>query len=300
MARTYSQRSLAVLLFLGLLSAVMALLSLMLVFQLQSHSAAMKESSPPPPPPPPFPAEVCAVLVRVSAVLAALSLTLNLSSVLVCLLHTYFTTEMCCAGEDHADRADWFLLDSRAVRHVAVGLFCLGVCVYLAAMSIYMLLVFEIETGIASACVLASGVLVLLITVAHTLVWATSTARHYRNELPDTMYRNDHDSSPGVHPSDRSAGDKSERCHRGLSGFQRQFSYPLSEPKQHPCASQSHTSDNKGYGSSSGSVPRMHRTLSAESGLLQAQSQPWNGINSEMRKVLARKSANMAKDSTLV
>lgn len=29
-------------------------------------------------------------------------------------------------------RADWFLLDSRAVRHVAVGLFCLGVSVYLA------------------------------------------------------------------------------------------------------------------------------------------------------------------------
>lgn len=30
------------------------------------------------------------------------------------------------------DRADWFLLDSRAVRHVAIGLFCLGVSVYLA------------------------------------------------------------------------------------------------------------------------------------------------------------------------
>lgn len=29
-------------------------------------------------------------------------------------------------------RADWFLLDSRAVRHIAVGLFCLGVSVYLA------------------------------------------------------------------------------------------------------------------------------------------------------------------------
>lgn len=29
-------------------------------------------------------------------------------------------------------RADWFLLDSRAVRHVAIGLFCLGVSVYLA------------------------------------------------------------------------------------------------------------------------------------------------------------------------
>lgn len=33
---------------------------------------------------------------------------------------------------DWVHRADWFLLDSRAVRHVAIGLFCLGVCVYLA------------------------------------------------------------------------------------------------------------------------------------------------------------------------
>lgn len=28
-------------------------------------------------------------------------------------------------------RADWFLLDSRRVRHAAIGLFCCGVSVYL-------------------------------------------------------------------------------------------------------------------------------------------------------------------------
>lgn len=33
---------------------------------------------------------------------------------------------------DWLHRADWFLLDSRSVRHVAIGLFCLGVSVYLA------------------------------------------------------------------------------------------------------------------------------------------------------------------------
>lgn len=32
-------------------------------------------------------------------------------------------------------RADWFLLDSRGVRHVAIGLFCLGVSLYLAGMN---------------------------------------------------------------------------------------------------------------------------------------------------------------------
>lgn len=33
---------------------------------------------------------------------------------------------------DWLHRTDWFLLDSRAVRHVTIGLFCLGVSVYLA------------------------------------------------------------------------------------------------------------------------------------------------------------------------
>lgn len=33
---------------------------------------------------------------------------------------------------DWVHRADWFLLDSRAVRHMTIGLFCLGVSLYLA------------------------------------------------------------------------------------------------------------------------------------------------------------------------
>lgn len=58
-------------------------------------------------------------------------------------------------------------------------------------------------------------------------------------------------------------------------------------------------SDKDGY-SSGGSGTRIHRTLSTESGLLQAQAKPWNGVNNEMRSVLARKSGISAKDSTLV
>ncbi|KAB0406632.1 hypothetical protein E2I00_018635, partial [Balaenoptera physalus] len=42
--------------------------------------------------------------------------------------------------------SDWFLYDCRLLRHVALGLFCCGVSVYLAALSIYSLLLFEIET----------------------------------------------------------------------------------------------------------------------------------------------------------
>ncbi|KAG5276165.1 hypothetical protein AALO_G00128590 [Alosa alosa] len=194
MTYTYSQRSLMVLALLGVLSAIMSLLSVFLIFQLQSQQTGVKESTSPI-----VPVEVAVVLLPVSTVLTALSLTLNLSSVVVCILHSYFTAEI-CRGEEDTERADWFLFDSRAVRHVAIGLFCLGVSVYLAAMSIYMLLVFENETGIASVCVLSSGVLILLIIVAHSLARAARTARQYHSEHPHAMYQNEPESSPGVYP----------------------------------------------------------------------------------------------------
>ncbi|XP_058870011.1 DNA-binding protein RFXANK isoform X2 [Acipenser ruthenus] len=127
MPSSYSQRSLIVLTLLGILSAIMSALSVILIFQLQSNQAGIKDVTSPPSG---IPVEISAVLLPVAAVLTALSLTLNLSSVVVCLLHGYFVTEICREDAD-TDRADWFLLDSRAVRHVAIGLFCLGVSVYL-------------------------------------------------------------------------------------------------------------------------------------------------------------------------
>ncbi|XP_021441754.2 transmembrane protein 221 [Oncorhynchus mykiss] len=301
----YSQRSLMVLALLGILSGIMSLLSVNLIFHLQTQQIAVKES---PPTISIVPTNVWAVLMPVSTVLSALSLTLNLSSVVVCLLHSYFTTEI-CRGEDDTERADWFLLDSRAVRHVAIGLFCLGVSVYLAAMSIYMLLVFEVETGIASACVLASGILILLMIVIHSLVKAARTAQHYRGgEHTDTLYQNQHGgSTPAARQGKLQDGEKPRR-HRNNSQLHRHLSYPppCTDPKQHhqhqysPSHSpQSHSSDKEGY-SSGGSGSRMHRTLSTESGLLQSPSKPWNGINNEMRSVLARKSGASSKDSTLV
>ncbi|XP_010071112.1 PREDICTED: transmembrane protein 221, partial [Pterocles gutturalis] len=87
--------------------------------------------------------------------------------------------------------ADWFLLDSRMVRHAAIGLFCCGVSVYLTALAIYMLLLFELEAGIASACILSSGILVLLITVTHALVRASQASRRSRSEISHTLYEND-------------------------------------------------------------------------------------------------------------
>ncbi|KAK2835737.1 hypothetical protein Q5P01_016221 [Channa striata] len=308
MTHTYSQRSLIVLSFQGILSAIMCVLSAILIFQLQSQQPAVRES--PPAAAAIVPAHVWAVLRPVATVLCALALTLNVSSVVVCLLHSYSSTEV-CRGEQDTQRADWFLLDSRAVRHVAIGLFCLGVSVYLAAMSIFMLLIFEVETGIASACVLSSGILIMLVVVIHSLVKASSSGQHYPNDL-DTLYQNDHGSTnmPASRPCELKIGVDKPRMHRSQSHLQHQLSYsqfgnprqrePYQQQQYSPGGgSQGHAIDKDSY-SSGGSCPRMHRTLSTESGLLQAQVKPWNGVNNEMRSVLARKSGISAKDSTLV
>ncbi|XP_074523800.1 transmembrane protein 221 [Halichoeres trimaculatus] len=309
MTLKYSQRSLIVLSLLGILSAIMSVLSVILIFQLQTQQMALRES--PPSTSAVIPPKVWAVLLPVSAVLSALSLTLNLSSVVVCLLHSYFSTEV-CRGEHDTERTDWFLLDSRSIRHVAIGLFCLGVSVYLAAMSIFTLLVFELETGIASACVLSCGILILLFVVTHSLVKATCGAKQRKTDHLDTLYENDHGGSnkPLPRPCELKIGVDKPRIHRTESHIQHPMSYPqysnsrqrekLQQPQYSPArGSQGHASDKDGY-SSGGSGPRMHRTLSTESGLLQAPAKPWNGVNSEMRSVLARKTGITAKDSTLV
>uniref|UniRef100_A0A7M4FBM6 Transmembrane protein 221 n=1 Tax=Crocodylus porosus TaxID=8502 RepID=A0A7M4FBM6_CROPO len=111
-----------------------------------------------------------------------------------------------CTDHDGSPcRADWFLLDSRTVRHVAVGLFCCGVSIYLTALAIYMLLLFEMETGITGACILSSGILVLLITVTHALVRAKQVARRGQTQLSHTLYENDsaqHGEAPARHLND--------------------------------------------------------------------------------------------------
>ncbi|KAI3368308.1 hypothetical protein L3Q82_008019 [Scortum barcoo] len=103
MTLKYSQRSLIVLSLLGILSAIMSVLSVILIFQLQAQQSAVRES--PPAASSVVPPRLWAVLLPVSTVLSALALTLNLSSVVVCLLHSYFSTEV-CRGEQDAERRD--------------------------------------------------------------------------------------------------------------------------------------------------------------------------------------------------
>ncbi|KAF1400547.1 hypothetical protein FQV23_0006854, partial [Spheniscus humboldti] len=169
-----------------------------------------------------LPEPAAAVLLPVSAVLAALCLVLNVSCLLLCLLHGYFSTEL-CRGQPGPDRADWFLLDSRTVRHAAIGLFCCGVSVYLT-LAIYMLLLFELEAGIASACILSSGIIVLLITVTHALVRASQVSRRSRSEVSHTLYEND-----SAQHGESSAGDlnnKNVAAPRPRPEIHREFSFP--------------------------------------------------------------------------
>nr|XP_020467930.1 transmembrane protein 221 [Monopterus albus] len=299
MSLKYSQRSLIVLCLLGILSAIMSVLSVILIFQLQSYRRAVEGK--PPSTSSIIPAHVWAVLMPVSAVFSALALTLNLSSVVVCLLHSYTSTEV-CRGEQDTERADWFLLDSRGVRHVAIGLFCLGVSVYLAAMAIFMLLTFDMETSIASACVLSSGILILLVVLIHSLVKASNSAMHYRSDHLDTLYRNSHRSSniPVSRPHELKIGIDKLQMHQSPSHLQHQISYSQRPQEQYQPEQYFPVADDKDVYNSGSSFPRMHRTLSTDSGLLQTHTKPWNGVTNEMRVVLARKSAISAKDSTLV
>lgn len=173
------------------------------------------------------------------------------------------------------------------------------------ALSMYMLVLFKIETGITSACILSSGILVLFITVTHTLVRASKATRHSQVELSETLYEND-SARDGEIPAVHLNNAKTTVVPKPRPEIHREFSYPpYVEQKSHlttPVSSNVTPSCSPGPTpeKESCTVPRMHRTLSAESGLLQAHGKPWNGVTQEMRNVLSQKAAGVGKDSTLV
>lgn len=165
-----------------------------------------------------------------------------------------------------------------------------------------MLLLFELEAGIASTCILSSGIIVLLITVTHALVRASQVSRRSRSEVSHTLYENDsaqHGESSASDLNNKNVAAPRPEIHR-------EFSFPPfleRKPQLGSLASSNLTSSGSpGLRSEKESynLPRTHRTLSAESGLLQVQGKPWNGVTQEMRNVLSRKPGASGKDSTLV
>ncbi|XP_053556666.1 transmembrane protein 221 [Bombina bombina] len=306
MSSQYSQQSLTVLSLFGILAGIMASLSVILIFQVQD---TVKKAQ--------YPAgldpEASEVLLQASAVFASLCLALNASCLLLCLLQTYHTAEA-CRDDPESGRGDWFLLANRSIRQSAIYMFCLGICLYLGALSLYMLILFEIETGIASACILASGAIFMVITVAHTTHRASQAAQQRHNQLPSTLFEND--SAPEGELNDSTHSDcnnaKDISPVRPRPEIHREFSYPpflqqqqkLQRPSPGLCNMTCLGNENEIPGHSTGmeryNIPRMQRTLSAESGLIPPQPKQWNGLHQEMRPVITRKPGVVGKDSTLV
>ncbi|XP_044311767.1 transmembrane protein 221 [Varanus komodoensis] len=296
MLAPYGQRALGALILFGTVAGVMAVLASLLIFQIQAGGRAGPAGGGGGG----LPEDVRRRLLPLAAVLAALCLVLSLSCLVLSLLHGYYCLYLGLLPF-YSGRGDWFLLNSRKVRHIAVGLFCCGVSVYLAALSLYMLVLFEIETGITTACILSSGIVVLFITVTHTLIRASRASRDSQGELSHTLYENDSaHGSGGEMPSRHHNSTRSAAVPRVRPETQRECLYPPFLERK----SQLTTSASSNVTSSGSPGPtlekRMHRTLSAESGLLQVHRAPWQGVPQEMQHALPRKQRGSRKDSTLV
>ncbi|XP_018423922.1 PREDICTED: transmembrane protein 221 [Nanorana parkeri] len=304
----YSHHSIVALALFGILAAIMASLSVILIFQVQSASRQGDLSSGLGP-------VAARILLPASAVLGALCLAVNASCLLLCLLHSYFTAEVCREDPD-SRRCEWFLLDNRSIRQSAICLFCLGISLYLTALSLYMLILFEIETGIASSCILCMGSIFMIVTVAHMFNKATQASCHHNEHVASTLYENDSAHEADLNDSTPSSdlnNDKDLTPVRPRPEIHREFSYPqFLQQQQHKIqlispifnntpnmVKQSENMCNSNRDERY-NIPRMQRTLSVESGLMQPNTKPWNGGTQEMRTMVLRKPGVVGKDSTLV
>ncbi|XP_073517138.1 transmembrane protein 221 [Phyllobates terribilis] len=308
----YSHQSIIVLALFGILAAIMASLSVILIFQVQTATKQGELTAGLGP-------AAGRILLPASAVLAALCLALNTSCLLMCLLHSYFTAEVCREDPD-SRRCEWFLLDNRSIRQSAVCLFCLGLSLYLAALSLYMLILFEIETGIASSCILSMGSIFMIVTVAHTLHKASQVTCQNHDQAASTLYENDSAHEADLNDSTPSSDlhDKEMTPVRPHLEIHREFSYPpflqqqQQQQQQHKpqtlsplfnnaqCVVKQSESMCNSQRDERYNIPRMQRTLSVESGLTQPNTRSWNGGTQEMRTMILRKPGVIGKDSTLV
>ncbi|XP_023563416.1 transmembrane protein 221 isoform X2 [Octodon degus] len=169
MARSFGGRVLVSLTLLVMPAAVLAALGAQLLFQLQAGRAELRGAEPG------LPADAAGALLPLAAALAALAMLLGLAGALLAALLGHLGSELAASGPG---RSDWFFHDCRRLRHLALGLFCCGVSVYLAALAIYTLLLFEIEAGAAAASILGSGALLLVAVLTHALLRAARSGPH--------------------------------------------------------------------------------------------------------------------------
>uniref|UniRef100_A0A8C6WAZ4 Transmembrane protein 221 n=1 Tax=Nannospalax galili TaxID=1026970 RepID=A0A8C6WAZ4_NANGA len=201
MAHSYCGRVLAALTLLGIPAAVLAALASQLLFQLQEGRAELRGERTDGLHPElgsgrGLPEDTAGALLPLAAALAALALVLGLTCLLLVALCGHLGAQL--APGPGPGRSDWFFHDCHLLRHAALGLFCCGVSVYLAALAMYALLLFEIETGVAAASILGSGVLTLVAVLTHTLLRAVQATRRGLRELSPPSFEDELTRPAGV------------------------------------------------------------------------------------------------------
>ncbi|XP_072803077.1 transmembrane protein 221 [Vicugna pacos] len=291
MARSYGGRVLAAMILLCIPAAVLAALGAQLLFQLQAGRSDLRglrsdllgrELAPGPG----LPENAVLALLPLAAVLAALALVLGLTCLLLAALCGHLGAEM--APGPGPSRSDWFLYDCRLLRHVALGLFCCGVSVYLAALSIYTMLLFEIEIGAAAASILGLGALVLVAVLTYTLLRATRATRRGPCELSLPQSEDD-----PVRPAEVSKASPGAQPQQGTHHWTPYSSYPKSETSLRPTVTATAPAAMEGGQESNLPASRTHQKLSDSEG-------HWEEVTHEMCSILSHRPGNSGKDSTLV
>ncbi|XP_047632598.1 transmembrane protein 221 isoform X1 [Phacochoerus africanus] len=291
MARSYGGRVLTAMILLGIPAAVLAALGAQLLFQLQAGRAELRGPridglGPELGTGPGLPEDAAGALLPLAAALAALALVLGLTCLLLAALCGHLGAEM--ARGPGPGRSDWFLYDCRLLRHVALGLFCCGISVYLAALSIYALLLFEIETGAAAASVLGLGALVLVAVLTHTLLRAARATRRGLRELSLPQFEDD-----PVRPAEVSKASSGAQPQQGIHHWTPYSSCPEPGDSLRPTVTATAPATMGGGWESRLPTSHIHRTLSASEG-------HWEEVTHEMRNILGHRPGVSGKDSTLV
>ncbi|XP_003464241.2 transmembrane protein 221 [Cavia porcellus] len=274
MVRSVGGRALAALALLAVPAAVLAALGAQLLFQLQAGRAELRGAEPG------LPADAAGALLPLAAALAALALLLGLAGALLAALLAHMVSELAAPGPG---RSDWFFHKGRRLQQAALWLVCFGVSIYLAALSIYTLLLFEIEAGAATASILGSGALLLVAVLTHTLLRAARSGLH-NLPLPSS------EDEPGC-PAGISKAGPSAQPQQGTHLGVRYSSFLVpGDPTGHRATTPAAPEIDP---DSSLPAPHEPHTLSADMG-------HWHGVTHEMCSMLGRGLGGVGKDSTLV
>lgn len=157
-----------------------------------------------------------------------------------------------------------------------------------SGLSIYALLLFEIEAGAAAASILGLGALALVAVLTHSLLRAAHATRRGLRELSPPRFEDDPARSAEVSKAGPRAPPQQGTHHQIPYSFCPEPGAPL-----RPSVTASMPAAVGGVRGSGLSASCMHRTPLVGGG-------HWEGVTHEMRSMLAHKPGGLGKDSTLV